>query len=103
MLFAVVARTKWGWPPVAGRALASCFFVFDFAFLGANALKVQQGGWVPLAIALAILTLMTTWKRGRAILAEIMLRSSMPLDLLLTDIASQARARVKGTAVFLTS
>jgi KUP system potassium uptake protein len=103
MLFAVVARTKWNWPLWQVVLLASCFFVFDFAFLGANALKIQQGGWVPLAIALSILTLMTTWKRGRAILAEIMLRSSMPLDLLLADIGRKRVHRVPGTAVFLTS
>jgi KUP system potassium uptake protein len=103
MLFAVVARTQWGWPLWRVVTLTSCFFVFDFAFLGANALKIEQGGWVPLAIALAILTLMTTWKRGRAILAEIMLRSSMPLDLLLADIGRKRVHRVPGTAVFLTS
>ena len=103
MLFAVVARTQWGWKLWQVVTLTSCFFVFDFAFLGANALKIEQGGWVPLAIALAILTLMTTWKRGRAILAEIMLRSSMPLDLLLADIGRKRVHRVPGTAVFLTS
>jgi KUP system potassium uptake protein len=103
MLFAVVARTQWGWPLWRVVTLTSCFFVFDFAFLGANALKIEQGGWVPLAIALSILTLMTTWKRGRAILAEIMLRSSMPLDLLLADIGRKRVHRVPGTAVFLTS
>src|SRR4029450_14006082 len=103
MLFAVVARTRWGWPLWQVVLLAGCFFTFDFAFLGANALKIEQGGWVPLAIALSILTLMTTWKRGRAILADIMRRSSMPLDLLLTDIGRKKIHRVPGTAVFLPS
>ena len=103
MLFAVVARTQWGWPLWRVSLLAACFFSFDFAFLGANALKIEQGGWVPLAIAVSILTLMTTWKRGREILAEIMRRSSMPLELLLTDIGRKRVHRVPGTAVFLTS
>jgi KUP system potassium uptake protein len=103
MLFAVVARTRWEWPLWRVVTLVTCFFTFDFAFLGANTLKIHQGGWVPLAIALAILTLMTTWKRGRQVLAEIMQRSSMPLDLLLTDIGRKRVHRVPGTAVFLTS
>jgi KUP system potassium uptake protein len=103
ILFAVVARTQWGWPLWQVITLACCFFTFDFAFLGANALKIEQGGWVPLVIALSILTLMTTWKRGRAILADIMLRSSMPIDLLLTDIGRRRVHRVPGTAVFMTS
>jgi KUP system potassium uptake protein len=103
MLFAVVARTRWNWPLWRVIGLATCFFAFDFAFLGANALKIEQGGWVPLLIALSILTLMTTWKRGREILADIMHRSSMPLDLLLTDLGRKRVHRVPGTAVFLTS
>jgi len=52
---------------------------------------------------MSILTLMTTWKRGREILADIMHRSSMPLDLLLTDLGRKRVHRVPGTAVFLTS
>jgi KUP system potassium uptake protein len=103
MLFAVIARTRWGWPLWRVVTLTSFFFAFDFAFLGANALKIEQGGWVPLGIAVSILTLMTTWKRGREILADIMHRSSMPLDLLLADIGRKRVHRVPGTAVFLTS
>ena len=103
LLFAVVARTQWGWRLWQVVALSLSFLTFDVAFLGANALKIEQGGWVPLAIAISILTLMTTWKRGREILAEIMQRSSMPLDLLLADIGRKRVHRVPGTAVFLTS
>jgi KUP system potassium uptake protein len=103
MLFAVIARTRWNWPLWQVIGLAACFFTFDFAFLGANTLKIAQGGWVPLAIAASILTLMTTWKRGREILADIMHRSSMPLELLLSDLGRKKVHRVPGTAVFLTS
>src|SRR4029079_1010348 len=58
LLFAVVARTRWGWPLWRVIALTEVFLVFDLAFLGANALKIVQGGWVPLAIAIGVLTLM---------------------------------------------
>ncbi len=40
------------------------FLVFDLAFFGANLLKFKDGGWFPIAVAAAIFTLMTTWKRG---------------------------------------
>ena len=103
LLFAAVARTRWQWPLWRVAGLAAFFLTFDLAFLSANALKIERGGWVPLAIGVAILTLMTTWKRGREILADIMRRSSMPLDLLLTDIGRRRLHRVPGTAVFLTS
>ena len=67
LLFAVVARTRWGWPLWRVVALTAFFLAFDLAFLGANALKIVQGGWVPFAIAIGVLTLMTTWKLGREI------------------------------------
>jgi KUP system potassium uptake protein len=103
LLFAVVARTRWGWPLWRVVALATFFFLFDFAFLGANALKITQGGWVPLAIALLVLTLMTTWKRGRESLYAIMRSGSLPIELLLGEISRRPPPRVSGTAVFLTS
>jgi KUP system potassium uptake protein len=102
-IYAVIARTRWHWPMWRVAALAAFFFTFDFAFLGANALKIEQGGWVPLAIALSILTLMTTWKRGREILSGVMRQASMPLDLLLDELGRKRVPRVPGTAVFLTS
>ena len=66
ILFVVVAAGRWHWPRWRALSLAAAFLAVDLAFLGANALKIAHGGWVPLAIALALFTLMTTWKRGRA-------------------------------------
>jgi KUP system potassium uptake protein len=103
LLYSVVARTRWKWPMWQVVGLAAFFFTFDLAFLGANALKIQHGGWVPLALALAILTLMTTWKKGRFILNAKMHEASLPLDLLLEDIGRHHIPRVPGTAIFLTS
>ena len=103
LLFAVIARARWHWPLRHAVGLALFFFAFDLSFLGANALKIQNGGWVPLAIGVATLVLMTTWKRGREILTDLMRRAGMPLDLLLSDIGKNRLPRVSGTAVFLTS
>ena len=103
LLFAVVARSRWGWPLWRVVALTVFFLVFDLAFLGANALKIMQGGWVPLLIALVVLTLMTTWKRGREVLHGIMKSGSLPVELLLNEITRRPPPRVSGTAVFLTS
>ena len=43
LLFAVVARTRWGWPLWRVVALTTFFLAFDLAFLGANALKIVAG------------------------------------------------------------
>ena len=103
LLFAVVARTRWNWPLWQVLSLAAFFFVVDFAFLGANVIKIAAGGWVPLALAAALLLLMTTWKRGRLALQQLLQRAGLPLDLMLNELGRRPAPRVPGTAVFLTS
>jgi KUP system potassium uptake protein len=103
LLFAVIARVRWHWPLWRVLVLAGFFFTFDFAFLGANALKIEQGGWVPLAIAAGVGVLMTTWKRGRQRLLEIVRENTIPMDLFLADVGRWKPHRVPGAAVFLTS
>jgi KUP system potassium uptake protein len=103
ILFAVIARTRWQWPMWRVAGLTAFFLIFDLAFLGANALKIQHGGWVPLLIAAGILAVMTTWKTGRDILNGIMRQAGLPLELLLEELGRRSPPRVPGTAVFLTS
>jgi KUP system potassium uptake protein len=83
--------------------LTAAFLAFDLAFFGANILKFLDGGWFPIAVALGVYTLMTTWKTGREQLGARITAAAMPLELLLEDIARNKPHRVNGTAVFLTS
>ena len=103
ILFAVVMRTRWHWPLWRVLGLAGFFLVFDLAFLGANALKVLDGGWVPLVLAVTLFSIMMTWKRGRELLSALMRQASLPLELFLDDLGCGKVPRVPGTAVFLTS
>ena len=103
VLFAVVARGRWGWPLWRVLLLTAAFLVVDLAFLGANVVKIAAGGWVPLALGLALFTLMATWKRGRELLGGLLRQGAMPLELLLEDLARRQPHRVPGTAVFMTS
>jgi KUP system potassium uptake protein len=103
LLFAVIARVRWHWPLWRVLVLAGFFFSFDFAFLGANVLKIEQGGWVPLAIAAGVGVLMTTWKRGRQRLLDLVRENTIPMDLFLADLGRWKPHRVPGAAVFLTS
>ena len=103
ILFAVVARSRFGWSRLSVAALTGVFLLVDLAFLLANVIKVEHGGWVPLVIALVIFTLMSTWKRGRALLGEMLQRGSLPLNLFLEDVERRRPPRVPGTAVFMTS
>ncbi|HXV15979.1 MAG TPA: potassium transporter Kup, partial [Gemmatimonadaceae bacterium] len=103
ILFSTLARTRWhwSWPRVLG--LAALFLIVDLSFLGSNALKIVHGGWVPLAIAISVFTLMTTWNSGRRIVQSLLARGSLPIDLFLADVAKRKPFRAPGTAVFMTS
>jgi KUP system potassium uptake protein len=102
LLFHRVMRDLWGWPRWKAQPLTVLFIVVDAAFFGSNLVKVEEGGWFPLAAAAAIFTLLSTWKRGRHFLAEQMRSAGLPLDLFLAEIARKNPQRVPGTAVFMT-
>jgi KUP system potassium uptake protein len=101
LMFYVMSREVWQWSFVRAAAVAGLFLCVDVPFFAANALKIRYGGWVPLVIAAAIFTLMTTWRRGREILAKRMLEKTVPLKMLLADLAAEPPIRVPGTAVFM--
>ncbi len=103
LLFYQICILRWNWPRWRAMALCGFFLVIDVAFLGANVLKVFEGGWVPLAVAMGLFVLMTTWKRGREALGQLLRRSTLPTDLFLSDIKRKEPTRVSGTAVFMTS
>jgi KUP system potassium uptake protein len=82
--------------------LIALFFVVDMAYLGANLIKVPDGGWVPLAMGLFIFTLLTTWAKGRKLMRERMTEAALPLDVFAKS-AHGSAARVPGTAIFMAS
>jgi KUP system potassium uptake protein len=97
-----VARHHWGWSIPAALLVTASFLAFDLAFFGSSLVKVPQGGWVPLLIALGIFTLMTTWKRGREILKSRLLEMSVPFPEFLRRIESPRPLRLRHAAVFMT-
>ena len=103
ILFAVVARRRWKWGKWKVGALTAFFLVVDLAFVGANLLKVPDGGWFPLLVAVVVYAMMTTWQNGRARLNAIARENTVPMDTFLKDIGRRKPHRVRGTAVFLTS
>jgi len=102
MLFYVIARRRWRWSAWRAGALAGGFVAVDLAFLGANIVKIQRGGWVPLVVAGAVFLVMTTWYRGSRLVMQALTRLSVPLDRFVEDVELTKPPRVRGTAVFLT-
>jgi KUP system potassium uptake protein len=101
LMFYVMSREVWRWSFARAAIVSGLFVWVDILFFGANMLKIRYGGWVPLGIAAAIFLLMTTWKRGREILGKRMLEKTVPLKMLLADLAAEPPIRVPGTAVFM--
>ncbi|MGB2717208.1 MAG: potassium transporter Kup [Vicinamibacterales bacterium] len=101
LLLYVVERDQWGWSPLKAGVIAALFLIVDLAFFGANIIKVAQGGWLPLLLAAGIFTVMTTWKRGRRVLAERIQAEARSLEEFITEIPQQQVTRVPGTAIFM--
>jgi KUP system potassium uptake protein len=103
LLLWVVMRYRWGWSLWAAGSLTAVFLVVDLAFFSANIVKVPEGGWFPLAIGIAILLLMVTWKTGRTRLTKRMQSGELPIERFIGSIAQHPQRRVPGTAVYLFS
>ncbi len=101
VLITFVMVLYWRWPLLLVIPLISVLFITDLTFFAANALKIPQGGWFPLGIAIISFTVLTTWKRGRKLLFEEIARQSVPIKVVLDD--ADHFSRVEGTAVFLTN
>ena len=101
ILYSAVARTRWHWSVAKVLSLGGLFLVVDVAFFASNLTKIPHGGWFPLTVAALVYTLMSTWKRGRRRLSQIMQNVQLPMDLFLADFGTKAH-RVPGTAVFMT-
>ncbi len=103
VLFFVMARDRWGWSSPRAGAVAAFFLLIDLAFLSANLVKVESGGWVPLALAGGMFLVMDTWNRGARLLGRVLAHSAEPLDRFIAEVAERRPPRVPGTAVFLTA
>lgn len=102
VLVSFVAVLAWRWNRVLALFLFGTLLAVDFAFFSANAIKLLQGGWFPVVVAVASFVTLTTWKRGRVLLFQEMGNLTMPFDEFLRTQANGI-ARVNSTAVYLTS
>ena len=91
---------RWRWP--VAILVFGLLAVPDLAFFVANALKIPDGGWLPLVVAAFIYFTITTWRHGRRLVATELSEGALPLRLFLERM-ERAPDRVAGTAVFLTA
>ena len=101
-LFSVYALTALRWPRWRVALFLLVFASVELAFFLANIAKVLHGGWLPLVVALAVATVMTTWARGRELVTARREKIEGPLADFLAEVKDNAKIlHVPGAAVFL--
>ncbi len=103
ILVCVVMRVRWNLGPGVTLVIMLAFLFIDLSFFGANAIKIPDGGWFPLVVAMLVFTILVTWRRGREILSQRLRETELPLAPFLKDLFSNPPTRVQGTAVFMTT
>ncbi len=103
LLIFVVMREAWGWSVGRAGLVVGGFLVVDLAYFGANLFKIPDGGWFPLVVGIGIFTLMTTWKKGRQLLAARLRQDDLPIERFVGSVAKTSPGRVPGTAVYMYS
>ncbi len=103
ILFYVVARDRWGWRKRKALSVTAPFLMIDIAFLGANLIKIPDGGWLPLVVGAVVFGLMTTWRTGRVLVGKRLRQGELPLATFIKSLGKQKVLRVPGTAVFMYS
>lgn len=103
LLFCIVARKSWRWSLWLLAPLGLFLGLVDGSFLSANALKFDDGGWLPILIGALIYLLMSTWIQGRKLIYRRIYPQKMSLDEFVEETLSADYARVDGMAVYLSA
>ena len=101
ILIAFLIIFFWRWPLLLSIPLVTILLIVDMTYFAANAIKIPQGGWFPIGVAVLSFTVLTTWKHGRKLLYDEIGRQSVPMQVIIDGITDVPR--VHGTAIFLTS
>lgn len=103
LLSMVVFRRVFHWAAWLVALVWGFFFLMDSTFFAANVMKIPEGGWVPLCIALAATLVMTTWQRGRQLVKQRERADAVPMASFLARLTQTQTIHVPGIAVFLAS
>jgi len=101
ILLFFVLKHRLGRSTLTAAVIAGGFLAIDLLFFAANALKVVQGGWFPLVLALVIVVVMTTWATGRRLLTARLRERSVSFDEIAALAGEHRPLRSRRTAVFM--
>ncbi|MEO6076494.1 MAG: potassium transporter Kup [Dokdonella sp.] len=103
LLVMIVARRIWHWKRISVIAIGVLFLTVDLGFVISNADKIVHGGWFPLALGVVVFTIMSTWRRGKALVSQSIRQSGLALAPFIQSISAHPPVRVPGTAIFMTA
>lgn len=102
-LLAALVALKWGYNPVAVFAVNGFFLAIDVVFLGANSVKLFEGGWFPLVLAGFVAFLMLTWRKGNILVEEARATLRQPEAEFIEQLRRKPPITLPGNAAFLSS
>lgn len=91
------------WPLYMTIMVVVPFILIESVFFGSNVLKIVDGGWLPLAIAGAVMAVMMTWIKGSYILSGKSRKRERPVGQFLKNFQADhpGLSRVAGTAIYM--
>lgn len=98
----IVVRKIWKWSLTFSLIVAGGFLAVDLIYFTANAVKIHEGGWFPLLFGITIFVLMTTWKKGRALLHARISAEAISVEPFVKSLEHLDMVTIPGTAIFLT-
>ncbi|MCX7374791.1 MAG: potassium transporter Kup [Alphaproteobacteria bacterium] len=99
-VFVMHRHFGWSWAKVA--LVFMPLAILDAVYFIATALKVPDGGYVPLLLGIFTFGLMATWYQGRQLLFQRIRQDSLPLKSFLARLPQSRTIRVPGIAIFMT-
>ncbi len=98
LAYKVAHRFDWNTRAVAG--FAAVMLLLDLTFVGANLFKIADGGWYAIAIASLIFLVITTWSKGRRLLAGHLEKAAMGIEDFSQRLRRSGPLRTSGTGIF---
>lgn len=98
----IVIQALWQWKTYISVTFLVTFLTVDLLFLSANSLKIPTGGWLPLVVGMVLFLIMTTWIKGRALVAEYQSDRRVLFEDLDEKFKNTPLVTVPGTAIYLT-
>ncbi|OYO20784.1 potassium transporter Kup [Enemella dayhoffiae] len=99
LLFLFLAHHVWHWRWWQLGLVAVFIGGMEAVFFAANLMKLPSGGWIPLLIAAAVITVMSTWHRGYQLVAQRRAELEGPLDDFVEEVRDSGLVRIPGVAV----